>query len=59
MFVFDRLQVVADGMDGWNSTGPSPSNGSSKKQHFETNAAGDQASKRCGAIFDEEIPDAI
>ena len=59
MFVFDRLQVVADGMDGWDSTGPSPSNGSSKKRRFETNAAGDQVSKRRGAIFDEEIPDAI
>lgn len=56
MFVFDRLQVIDDLMDGWGDTIPSPPNGStSKKRRFEMGSSSDRASKRRAADLDEEI----
>ena len=57
MFVFDRLQVVGDKMNGWDDPNPLPFNGSasaSKKRRFETSPLGHPAFKRHEATFDNE-----
>jgi len=58
LFVFDRLQVIADVMEGWNDANSSSSNGSSsKKRGFEMGTSGDRVFKRHAVVLDEEIDD--
>ena len=54
MFVFDRLQVVGGGMDGWDSPGGAPP----KKCHLETDPLDEKATKHYTWVAsDEEIND--
>ena len=58
MFVFDRLQVVADTMEGWDFGGAASFGGSCyKKRRFEMFSPDGEASKRRAPASDEEIDD--
>ena len=58
LFVFDRLQVVGDEMDGWDNTNHSPSTNlasASKKRRFEMNTSSHPAPKCYGTSYDKDV----